>query len=320
MMMSRSSLQPSPPKCQQKFGRPTHPTHGKSKDQESGLHSFRGLTTEILTTKQPQRRSMPRRNSKLRSKSDLMPIAASRGPRTTKLAHIRALPGPRTSMEKSSPTTTSKMAAIVPQSSGWDVQPQQSQASAAGSHQRKLIKRDLLNKECTVDDEKSQIMHTPVTETRSGSPATRHGKAVNLSLESYTVRPWDDMSVEWRRSEESDGQYDLRNWDFIAVYKEGETCDMYIASRYMHNPQEGQMNLVAPLEPGRYHISVVRDVRYILKAPIAPSLHTSPEPSGILTLIFSLSLSLNLFRNEGDDDTISRSYKNPELQQRAQHF
>ena len=85
------------------------------------------------------------------------------------------------------------------------------------------------------------------------------------------------MSVEWRRSEESDEQYDLRNWDFIAVYKEGDTCDMYISSRYMFIPKEGRLDLVAPLEPGRYHISVVRDVRYVLKAPFAPSLHTSPD-------------------------------------------
>ena len=119
-------------------------------------------------------------------------------------------------------------------------------------------------------------MPTP-REARKGSTATRHGTSVNLSLESYTVRPWDDMLVKWRRSKESDDQYDLRNWDFIALYKEGDTCDMYISSRYMHNPQEGRLNLVAPLEPGRYHISVVRDVRYVLKAPFAPSLHTSPD-------------------------------------------
>ena len=263
--MSGSSLQPSPPK----FGRPTH---GKSKDQESGLGSVRGLVTERLTAEQPQRRPLPQRNSMLRSKSHLIQTAGGT-PRKTKLAHIRTLPGPRTSMEKSSPITprgvASNIAATVPHTPhGCDAQ----------LHQRKLTKRGLLHKECIVDEEKSQIDIVPTPrEARKGSTATQHGTAVNLSLESYTVRPWDDMLVKWRRSKESDDQYDLRNWDFIALYKEGDTCDMYISSRYMHNPQEGRLNLVAPLEPGRYHISVVRDVRYILKAPIHSSLHTSPD-------------------------------------------
>ena len=271
--MSGSSLQPSPPK----FGRPTH---GKSKDQESGLGSVRGLVTERLTAEQPQRRPLPQRNSMLRSKSHLIQTAGGT-PRKTKLAHIRTLPGPRTSMEKSSPITPRGVASNIasgPHSSGWDVQLQQSQASAASSQQRKLAKKGLLHKECIVDEEKSQIDIVPTPrETLSGSPATRHGTAVSLSLKSYTVKPWDDMSVKWRRSEDLDDQYDLRNWDFIAVYKEGDTCEVYIASRYMHTPQEGRLNLVAPLEPGRYHISVVRDVRYILKAPIHSSLHTSPD-------------------------------------------
>jgi len=109
-----------------------------------------------------------------------------------------------------------------------------------------------------------QILDTAAQSTEADEPDCK----VKLSTMGSVFKPWDDITVNWSRSPDSDSEYDLRLWDFISVYPEGLDCDEYVASRYMHSHDESELNLVAPLESGRYNISVVRDIRYALKVMV----------------------------------------------------
>jgi len=94
--------------------------------------------------------------------------------------------------------------------------------------------------------------------------------------------PLDNMCVKFKRNEEMDPDSDIRGWDFIVLHKASSTCAEYDASRYMHGRDEGKLNFVAPMVPGTYQISVVRDIAYCFKVLAAQyAKHFTKDASGL---------------------------------------
>jgi len=100
-----------------------------------------------------------------------------------------------------------------------------------------------------------------------GLPLTIGGRLpgshrISLKTHTPTVKMGETIWVYFDRT---DLDQDICMWDFLAVHRKGETCDLYQASRYMHRPAKGRLNFVAPSEPGVYQISAVRDIKYICR-------------------------------------------------------
>jgi len=88
-------------------------------------------------------------------------------------------------------------------------------------------------------------------------------KRVHLTLQQTQYSSGEySLSVHFSRPAENDPDSDLRAWDFMVLHKEGNRCDEYDASRYLHSPDEGNVLFETPYEPGRYVLSVVRDIKY----------------------------------------------------------
>jgi len=72
--------------------------------------------------------------------------------------------------------------------------------------------------------------------------------------------------VRWIPGEQEDTEYGLGKWDFIVLHPFGTHCSEYIASEWMRGETFGRVEICAPLEPGRYHVSVVRDLEQVMEA------------------------------------------------------
>ena len=104
-------------------------------------------------------------------------------------------------------------------------------------------------------------------------------------MKKLQYEPFEDMRVRFKRNEEMDPDADIRGWDFLVLHKASSTCDEYDASRYMHTRDEWKLNFVAPMVPGTYHISAVRDIAYCFKVLEAQyATHFKKDTSGVIKL------------------------------------
>jgi len=65
-----------------------------------------------------------------------------------------------------------------------------------------------------------------------------------------------------RCQEDTEGDYG--NWDFLTLHRASRTADEYDASQYCMGKKTGDLRFCAPIEPGQYAISVVRDLSIVL--------------------------------------------------------
>jgi len=72
------------------------------------------------------------------------------------------------------------------------------------------------------------------------------------------------LRLNWEYEESRDKEFSFARWDFVALHKEGSPHEEYDASRWIYGRTNGTAILTAPLEPGRYSLTAVRDAKYVL--------------------------------------------------------
>ena len=76
------------------------------------------------------------------------------------------------------------------------------------------------------------------------------------------------LKVEWQYDTSRDTEFDISKWDFVVLHREDRPFQEYDASRWLHTgsgvEKKGFECFTAPLEPGRYVFTVVRDCKLVL--------------------------------------------------------
>jgi len=108
---------------------------------------------------------------------------------------------------------------------------------------------------------------------RTEQPEEEQQKIVSLSVHcdrdpessSYLqCQAGDMLRLSWEYDKDRDTEFDFARWDFVALHKEDCSHEEYESSRWLYGKSEGQAMLTAPLEPGRYKLTAIRDAKYVL--------------------------------------------------------
>merc|ERR1711968_165177 len=72
------------------------------------------------------------------------------------------------------------------------------------------------------------------------------------------------MRIGWQYDQARDTEFDFAKWDFLALHRKGTPHHEYDASRWLHGKNTGVASFTAPLQPGHYVLTAVRDFKYVL--------------------------------------------------------
>jgi len=89
-------------------------------------------------------------------------------------------------------------------------------------------------------------------------------KKVELSLTNIQEKEC-TIILKWKRSQDTDTEFEYRKWDFVALHKQGTGCHEYLSSRYLLHSDEQSIALCTPPVSGVYHASVVRDMNLVYR-------------------------------------------------------